>query len=1610
MEVPSLRPEVGLELFKLILLRESYLKRLEKKLQQMKGLIDLSVVGMIDLLRESTLQVVEMIDTWEKTQLSYPEVQPFKWNGENYLHKIMHDTNWLEDYPQLSLWLGFSLVNNPFVVPTEVLSPYLVLHKDALIVFGKYSEELDRRKVTKAVSKPLKSPYTTPIINDPEVFAHLSAKNKLDKKFKNVGDSLGKSSGTDALISQESTESPSNPYQCYLSFNLVQQIKKCWNKLNGGKLLLPIAEKSMEESVSESEYDQQMNASSYVEDPKQEPSETIPRGPSLLEQSTFRSQDIEWNGVSSGPGPEESTLAASLGGINKDPNFAKNKEGFYSNLFGPSEKGFRKAESMNESHRLSKFIETHSVSSKNVQHPLSLQHSQLWTPHEINLQRKVQRRGGDLFVLTAAGVKGRLKAPWRKNRFERMEYDVGHLRMLRDQFEMTAEDQRSAALRLVNAQAAEVKHRRASTSPTKKTEKRVHLDPSVMQEKLKAIQKRIEDKLDATQDVAIRVKFLTEQLNYFKKVSEHGSLTDVDKQRQRHRLGEGEAREQDQLISMRVEDTMARKIQALIRRAFGRALRKAEIARRHRAATVIQCQWRSLQVSRNARLRSQQLRLAVMVQRCYRLYKGGVFRRQLQLEALQRFSATFIQRVYRGYRGRKRLGLKRDLIKSINAASDAVSLVNLKPGDIEELAAAIEDYTRDYSIHMPLAVLTVLRGILYLFNGDGSECVIVSTDEGYTEKKFIYAANASWQGIKLILRRKGRFLRRLRALIKNSLLPNPSRIFMTKDCETHVHAIRDHINLDDFQDIKKARHCLTQLYSYISNVIRAYDLQTLFPEYFEPGLPFWFRNMMRIREAYDRADINRRIESKAHSRIEEVKRMHTREGKKYGHISVVINRNKKELEDAREHLHKMKARFKTCMDDLTGSETKEITTLEAIVRAKGLAKDVSEGDLKEYMRATLIPDETYLKELQYNVDAKGITHLQAQTDLILCKERVDRNNTFRDFDKIFKFKELHNICGELGKIKADLLILLEAWNNLLRDIGGYQYIKDLMGENLSKYLVIRDTTIRLLRARKEFQEKLEKELKLQYDKVYYIINQSNLKFVDKKWDTPTNVEIDFEEFENRECCRRDYETEFRKRRQLESLELNSKFPWTPLVLFVDIKLPREFINLVSTSLKNEFNFHVQDWQALVRRSKEYLDNQVLAGTESVGIDDDQTNHTDSSAVHTVQDELQHMIDSKHNILLLANRGFHHAAKISFDNYVQAVMNVLVPKPRVLYLSAENSFSTDLWLEQSSIQRNYLYESDGIEIDYSQYDLMLGKIRKLGSHFYRLLQVYPKFVSSMADNTRPSLITAQDRKREKYHGHLPTFFQAQFAMDFQSFLVSIKRNLQLIRKKRVEKLEFLALQKQEALEKKKRLAATKSNTKSAVTQSRKNNTHNPSFQSRPGSAIHSSNNSNPPSAVPSRPVSAIHDRMKNADTETVSSSTGNIPESLLDDLPIEAMIDFLLAMNLSIIWGLYNAPISKWTHEDILDGVKAFREYLGTVTLEQISKRFEAFTTLSPHHVDKLSNAYSNLDEVVFLQAQLKQNQCYKDVWDKCKALDFHKNPARALMTSWLTAVMEYIIM
>lgn len=68
-QAPSFKPELEFEVIKLALLRERYIKRLHSKLKANDGKVDMNVIGMFDVLRDVSVEIVETIQTWERTQV-----------------------------------------------------------------------------------------------------------------------------------------------------------------------------------------------------------------------------------------------------------------------------------------------------------------------------------------------------------------------------------------------------------------------------------------------------------------------------------------------------------------------------------------------------------------------------------------------------------------------------------------------------------------------------------------------------------------------------------------------------------------------------------------------------------------------------------------------------------------------------------------------------------------------------------------------------------------------------------------------------------------------------------------------------------------------------------------------------------------------------------------------------------------------------------------------------------------------------------------------------------------------------------------------------------------------------------------------------------------------------------------------------------------------------------------------------------------------------------------------------------------------------------------------------------------------------------------------------
>jgi len=229
-KVASLQPQLEFEVIKHAIFREKYLQRVAASLKKKKGKVDLSIIGQVDVLRNASIEMVESIGMWQKSQISYPTtVHPFIWNGESYMDKMGSDLDFFGDWPTVVNWLGFSPVGNPFLVPPDLLDEDTDIPKNAFIIFGKRPavKEVNRKDRTAMPKMYLKSPYETPIINDPVLVAQAAIAE--DKKRKQLEASKEKASKLTMGVNQ-----PVDPFESYIDYHVVHQIKKCWAVLLSG--------------------------------------------------------------------------------------------------------------------------------------------------------------------------------------------------------------------------------------------------------------------------------------------------------------------------------------------------------------------------------------------------------------------------------------------------------------------------------------------------------------------------------------------------------------------------------------------------------------------------------------------------------------------------------------------------------------------------------------------------------------------------------------------------------------------------------------------------------------------------------------------------------------------------------------------------------------------------------------------------------------------------------------------------------------------------------------------------------------------------------------------------------------------------------------------------------------------------------------------------------------------------------------------------------------------------------------------------------------------------------------------------------------------------------
>eukprot|EP01035_Chromulina_nebulosa_P017772 gene17772-23375_t len=327
------------------------------------------------------------------------------------------------------------------------------------------------------------------------------------------------------------------------------------------------------------------------------------------------------------------------------------------------------------------------------------------------------------------------------------------------------------------------------------------------------------------------------------------------------KLAEGETLQQDEKLSIELEEAMSRKIQKKLRSKHNKAMLTALFKLRKNAACKIQSIYRRYKASSNTQWYIQGRKLAIYIQTLYRSRRARRVLAELRRQALILASVIVIQRIYRGYIGRIRYTLKKEFLLNIKYSNDVVSYNEFFPSHLESLADEIERFVQNYSLTLPPIILTTIRGIMYVLNGDSSDSVLVYK-AGYIKQVYLYANSLSWSSAQQVLRRKGRLLRRIRALARSLKAANPLRLSLSSDCLSHLKAMSefDILNYLSKQVISSnmselSIQCVEKMYRYCLYIYRVHSLQNYFPEYFIFALPAWFRKMQSLKFQYEQVNL-----------------------------------------------------------------------------------------------------------------------------------------------------------------------------------------------------------------------------------------------------------------------------------------------------------------------------------------------------------------------------------------------------------------------------------------------------------------------------------------------------------------------------------------------------------------------------------------------------------------------------------------------------------------------------------------------------------------------------------------------------------------------------------
>jgi hypothetical protein len=753
----------------------------------------------------------------------------------------------------------------------------------------------------------------------------------------------------------------------------------------------------------------------------------------------------------------------------------------------------------------------------------------------------------------------------------------------------------------------------------------------------------------------------------------------------------------DEELSMALEDRMVRKIQRRVRWRWAAQLRAALLRARHRGATLMQTRWRCWFWRQWFLTHMKKVRLAKMLQMLYRSGKGLASLSGTRVQVMAHNAVVLIQRIYRGRVGRRRVVAKKKFIAFVNEAAESVSISELSPGHVEDLCDTIDFFLKDYTRNLPMEVLTLLRCVFLMFNGTKPEIVTVD-DNGTLVKRSIYPLSLGWHGARLLLKRKARFLRRVRGLLKLIQLPNALPLRFSPEALQMMTVVKETIRPRHFNGIELGSVCILKLLEYVGNLRSAFLVQDNFPEYFSMSLPQWFKRVIRMNMAYERACAEYQRARSARDTVFESKAMRLAQGKKWGDVAAASKKATRAYLDALKNRNSCHAELKIFVHRLEAAHALRMSRRREMEIAQRTGIIVSQRDLDAYLRNTRFPEDDEIKALQYILDEKTILHLDTMVDLQMLEQQENQQRNIRNFRGTYNVTHVMGLADTLGHADGETLILEGIWTTFLKKIGGYNLVPDLTGTELAEYQVIKKRVYDAIHTKHVCTAAIDTELKrmlYRSKRKAELIRDANFT---EDWDAPTPLQLSSESTEDLNMCMRDLDVAQRMKQPKSAVQIGVNHV-TPVVLIIDVRLPKA----TQAALKSRLE----------------LVNYVEAREPQ-----------DSSALIT---EVQALMDAGKHCFFFADRGIHAAARSIFMGSFVTMLASLIPRPEVFAVDGSDSLRIAHW--------NSHFAADQINVFKYNYhcssdcSVLLGSARRMADTLKECLITSKQLEAQLAKEAR-----------------------------------------------------------------------------------------------------------------------------------------------------------------------------------------------------------------------------------------------------------------------------------